>query len=135
MRKILFLVTVIITQFASSQISSDSLYSKKNDGALYSLKGIEVKPEYPGGIEQFYEFISKNYKAPKVEGLRGKVYVSFVIEKDGSLTDIKLLKDVGFGSGEEAIRVLKKCKNWIPGEQNGKKVRVQFVVPISIETK
>jgi periplasmic protein TonB len=62
------------------------------------------------------------------------VFVSFVIEKDGSLTDIKVLKDAGFGTGDEAIRVLKKCKNWVPGEQSGKKVRCSYTLPINLKS-
>ena len=61
--------------------------------------------------------------------------VTFVIEKDGSLTDIKVIRDIGYGTGEEAIRVLKECKKWIPAEQNGQKVRVQYTLPISIQSR
>ncbi|MBC7655056.1 MAG: energy transducer TonB, partial [Oligoflexus sp.] len=95
----------------------------EEDNSVYNLAGIEVKPEFPGGIEKFYNFISKNYQTPEEEGLKGKVFVSFVVEKDGSLTDIKVLRDIGYGTGKEAIRVLNKCPRWAPGEQNGKKVR------------
>jgi periplasmic protein TonB len=66
--------------------------------------------------------------------LKGKVYVTFVVEKDGSLTDIKVLRDIGYGTGKEAIRVLSKCPKWMPGEQNGKKVRVLYSLPITIQT-
>ena len=107
--------------------------SEKGENSIYNLYGIEVKPEYPGGMQEFYKFIAKKYKAPNVKGLTGKVFISFVIEKDGSLTDLKVISDIGYGTGEEAVRVLKKCKKWIPAEQNGKKVRVQYSFPISIQ--
>jgi periplasmic protein TonB len=106
----------------------------EDDNTIYNSAGIEVKPEYPGGLAKFYNYIKNNYQAPEEEGLKGKVVVSFVVEKDGSLTDIKVLKDIGFGTGAEAIRVLKKCAKWTPAEQNGKKVRCSYQIPIAIET-
>ncbi|AYN06218.1 MULTISPECIES: energy transducer TonB [unclassified Flavobacterium] len=106
----------------------------EEDNQVYNTAGIEVKPEFPGGIEKFYKFVANNYRTPEEEGLKGKVYVTFVVEKDGSLTDIKVLRDIGYGTGPEAIRVLKKCPKWNPGEQNGKKVRVLYSLPITIQT-
>lgn len=104
------------------------------DNSVYSTAGIQVQPDFPGGIEKFYKFVGKNYQTPEEEGLKGKVFVSFVVEKDGSLTDIKVIRDIGYGTGKEAIRVLKSCPKWTPGEQNGKKVRVLYSLPISIQT-
>lgn len=104
------------------------------DTNIYSSAGIEVKPDFPGGIEKFYKYVGNNYRAPEEEGLKGKVYVTFVVEKDGSLTDIKVIRDIGYGTGQEAIRVLKKCPKWNPGEQNGKKVRVLYSLPITIQS-
>ena len=106
----------------------------EEDNTVYNTAGIEVKPDFPGGMEKFYNFISKNYRTPEEEGLKGKVYVTFVVEKDGSLTDIKVLRDIGYGTGKEAIRVLKATPKWNPGEQNGKKVRCTFSLPISIQS-
>ncbi|MFV8369147.1 energy transducer TonB [Flavobacterium sp. LB2R40] len=104
------------------------------DNQIYNTAGIEVKPDFPGGIEKFYKFVGNNYQTPEEEGLKGKVYVTFVVEKDGSLTDIKVIRDIGYGTGKEAIRVLKKCPKWTPGEQNGKKVRVLYSLPITIQS-
>lgn len=104
------------------------------DNEIYSTAGIEVKPEFPGGMAKFYKFVGDNYRAPEEEGLKGKVYVTFVVEKDGSLTDIKVLRDIGYGTGKEAIRVLNKCPRWNPGVQNGKPVRVLYSLPITIQT-
>ena len=105
-----------------------------DDNKIYSTAGIEQNAEFPGGIANFYKFVGNNYKAPEEEGLKGKVFVTFVVEKDGSLTDIKVIRDIGFGTGAEAIRVLKKSPRWAPGEQNGKKVRVQYSLPITIQS-
>lgn len=106
----------------------------EEDTQIYNTAGIEVKPDFPGGMDKFNAFVAKNYQAPEEEGLKGKVYVTFVVEKDGSLTDIKVLRDIGYGTGKEAIRVLNKCPRWTPGEQNGKKVRCTFSLPISIQS-
>lgn len=106
----------------------------EEDNSIYNTAGIEVKPDFPGGMEKFYKFVGNNYQTPEEEGLKGKVYVTFVVEKDGSLTDIKVIRDIGFGTGKEAIRVLNKCPKWTPGEQNGKKVRVLYSLPITIQS-
>ncbi len=106
----------------------------EEDNQIYNTAGIEVKPDFPGGMDKFYSYVGKNYRTPEEEGLKGKVYVTFVVEKDGSLTDIKVLRDIGYGTGAEAIRVLKKCPKWNPGVQNGKPVRVLYSLPITIQT-
>ena len=106
----------------------------EEDNSIYNTAGIEVKPDFPGGMEKFYKFVGKNYQVPEEEGLKGKVFVSFVVEKDGSLTDIKVIRDIGYGTGKEAIRVLRSCPKWNPGEQNGKKVRVLYSLPINIQS-
>ncbi|MGL2962191.1 energy transducer TonB [Flavobacterium sp. RSB2_4_14] len=106
----------------------------EEDNTIYNTAGIEVKPDFPGGLEKFYKFIGKNFQVPEEEGLKGKIFVTFVVEKDGSLTDIKVIRDIGYGTGKEAMRVLKSCPRWNPGEQNGKKVRVLYSLPISIQS-
>ena len=122
-----------IAFFSIHMISAQNLIKNSADN-IYSTTGIEVVPEYPGGIEKFYQFIGDNYKTPAAaDFLGGKVYVAFIIEKDGSLADIKVLRDVGFGTGKEAIRVLALCPKWSPGEQNGKKVRCSYSLPISLQ--
>ena len=105
------------------------------DNGVYEYGNVEVMPEYPGGIQKFYDYISKSYNYPaaaKEQGVSGRVILSFVVEKDGSLTDIKVLRDLGMGTGEEAKRVLLKGKKWNPGVQNGRPVRVSYTLPISL---
>jgi protein TonB len=106
----------------------------EEDNQIYNTAGIEVKPEFPGGMAKFYKYVGDNYRAPDEEGLKGKIYVTFVVEKDGSLTDIKVLRDIGYGTGKEAIRVLDRSPRWNPGVQNGKPVRVLYSLPITIQT-
>ncbi len=95
---------------------------------------VESAPEFPGGIEAFYRFLNKNTHYPlqaQKNGTQGKVIVQFVVERDGSLTDLKVVRGLGDGCDEEAIRVVKLSPLWKPGMQNGKPVRVQYNVPIT----
>lgn len=131
MKNILFLtITFFTIQIVSAQETTNP-----SENSVYNTAGIDVKPEYPGGYEEFYKFIGKNYKTPNVRGLEGKIYVTFVIEKDGSITGIKVLRDIGHGTGKEAIRVLELSPKWLPGEQNGQKVRCTYSLPISIMSR
>lgn len=125
MKKILFFLIVFL--------SIQFVFSQANDSEIYSSVGIDVKPEFPGGISAFYKFIGDNYKSPDLPGLKGKVYLSFVIEKDGKVNEIKVLRDIGHGTGDEAMRILNLCPNWLPGEQNGQKVRCMYSIPIAID--
>jgi periplasmic protein TonB len=106
----------------------------EEDNTVYGSAGLEVQPEFPGGLASFYKYVGKNYTYPEGEEINGKVIVSFVVEKDGSLTDIKVLRDLGYGTGAEAIRVLKKMPKWSPGEQNGRKVRCSYNLPIVLQS-
>jgi len=102
------------------------------DNTVFSA--VEINPEYPGGEAQFAKFLQKNIKYPamaKENNIQGKVYITFVVERDGSLTDIKIVRDPGSGLGDEAERVLKISPHWKPGIQNGKPVRVQYTVPVN----
>ena len=133
MRKILFLIICFgVFQTLQSQTVQPKT-SVEDENKLYSATGIEVLPVFPGGIKEFYQFIGKNYKVPDVPGLKGKIYISFVIEKDGSLTNIKILRDIGYGTGIEAVRVLNLSPKWTPAEQNQRTVRCSYVLPLSIE--
>jgi protein TonB len=94
---------------------------------------VEVTPEFPGGIEKFYAYLGKAINYPAVareNNVSGRVIVTFVVERDGSLTDVKALRGPGSGLEEEAVRAVKKSPKWRPGKQNGREVRVQYTVPV-----
>jgi len=104
-----------------------------NQNSLYSSAGISIKPEFPGGQKEFDKYIRKNYITPReAKEIKGNVFVTFVVEIDGSLTNIKVLRDLGFGTGKEAIRVLEQSPKWIPGQQKGMIVRSTYHLPIAI---
>lgn len=96
------------------------------------FKVADIKPEFPGGQEKFYKFVSTNFVIPEDAEESVKVFVSFIVEKDGSLSDIKILRDTGYGTGKEAIRVLKGCPKWKPAIKDGKPVRFLYSFPINI---
>ncbi|WP_426064539.1 M56 family metallopeptidase [Flavobacterium sp. DSP2-3-1] len=130
---------VILSKGAAEVIEIDTFNSKnqfvqKGENEVYNTAGITEKPEFPGGIMEFYKFVGNNFKTPSQPNLKGKVYITFIIEKDGSLSDIKNIRDIGFGTGDEAIRVLKICPKWIPGKLNGVPVRVMYSLPITIQS-
>lgn len=105
-----------------------------NENSIYNSAGLDVQPEFPGGTNAFNEFILTNFKDPVIEDgpKTVKAYISFVIEKDGSVTDIKILRDPGYGIGDEAKRVLKLSPKWKPGIQNDKPVRCQLNLPLTL---
>jgi periplasmic protein TonB len=94
---------------------------------------VEEQPSYPGGDEARIKFLQENIKYPeeaKELGVQGKVFVTFVVEVDGSITDVRVLRGIGAGCDEEAVRVVKSMPRWVPGKQRGQPVRVQFNLPI-----
>lgn len=136
MKKIVVIVLLLTFQFGFSQATTTKQPVEDVDyGLLYSTGTVDIKPEFPGGIQEFYNYIGKSFNIPTDKNfLGGKIIVSFVIERDGSITDIYVKKDVGFGTKEETIRILKECIKWKPAEQNGKTVRCSYMLPISLQS-
>ena len=95
---------------------------------------VEQMPEFPGGDKGFHQFIADNVKYPteaKEKGIRGIVYVNFIVEPDGSVSDIRVLRGIGGGCDEEAVRVVESMPKFKPGIQNGEAVRVSYTVPVN----
>lgn len=94
---------------------------------------VEQDPEFPGGIEALYKFIQSNLKYPQLardNNIEGRVFVQFVVEKDGSVSNVKAARDIGGGCGAEAVRVVKSMPKWAPGKQRGKAVRAAYTLPV-----
>jgi len=130
MKKYLFLALFICTAFSLKAQKMVTITADNN--AVYT--SVEVEPLPPNGIANFYKFLTDHIKYPakeKADHVQGKVIMQFVVEKDGSLTDIKVLRTPAEALAAEAIRVVKAAGNWTPGIQGGKKVRVQFVIPVN----
>ena len=97
---------------------------------------VDKMPEFPGGEKAMMEFLSKNIVYPekaKEAGIQGRVFVGFVIEKDGSVSNVKIMKGIGGECDEEALRVVKSMPNWKPGKKGGKDVRVSYTLPINFK--
>lgn len=111
-------------------------YSQKELDSIQIFAAAEIAPEYPGGINAFRQFIAENYRNPKTDkNIKGTIVLTFVIEPDGSLSSIKVIRDLGYGTGAEAVRVLKKSKKWKPGVQNGRPIRVMYNLPLQLNIK
>jgi len=97
---------------------------------------VESMPSFPGGTSELMKYLYKNLRYPllaKETGIQGKVFVTFVVEKDGSVTDVRVLRGIGGGCDEEAIRVVENMPSWIPGRQRNIPVRVSFNLPVKFK--
>ena len=102
-----------------------------DEGEIFQV--VEQMPEFPGGIQALMAYLSKNIKYPSVaqdNGIQGRVLVSFVVNKDGSIVDPEVIKSVDAALDKEAMRVIKAMPKWNPGKQRGKPVRVKYTVPV-----
>ena len=110
--------------------------TQPTDDSVHPDFGLDVMPEPVGGDKAWAKFLSKNLRYPAAaqeEGLSGRVIVSFIIEKDGTLSNITVIRPAGSGFDEEALRVLKLAKAWKPGMQNGQAVRVKYMLPVNFQ--
>ncbi len=108
--------------------------TQQADGEVANV--VEVDPEFPGGMEAFYKYLAENVHYPeqaKKEQLQGRVFVTFVVEKDGSISGAKVLRGIGGGCDEEALRVVNAMPNWTPGKMRGEVVRVNYNLPITFK--
>jgi TonB family protein len=97
---------------------------------------VEKQPEYPGGTEAMFKFLAQNIRYPSAAAkakVQGRIFLSFIVTETGEIMDVKVLKGLGFGCDEEAVRVLKSFPKWKPGEQNGHKVNVRYNLPVNFE--
>jgi TonB family protein len=113
-------------------ISASTIYAQQENSEVFTY--VEQMPEFKGGEGALMKFISTNIKYPinaRNENIEGRVIVSFVVTFEGKVTDLKVLRDIGGGCGDEALRVLKLSPDWKPGKQNGRPVNTKMVVPIN----
>ena len=100
------------------------------------FKIVEEMPAFPGGEAKLMEYVAKNVKYPQIAretGVQGRVYVNFVVEPDGSVSNVSVLRGIGGGCDEEAIRVVKNMPKWKPGKQRGMAVRVSYMLPVNFK--
>ena len=123
MKKILLFLLVLF--YVPSIFAQDEIFTY-----------VETTPEFPGGLSEMYVFLGKNMKYPTKamdNNIQGTVKLSFVVEKNGEITDVKVLNGIGSGCDKEAVRVVQLMPNWSPGFQRGKAVRVQYTLPLTFQ--
>ena len=133
--KKLILMTVMAVFCLTTASAQKTVVSQKNQ-KVYEV--VDQMPEFPGGMMAMMEFLQDNMKYPadaEKQKVQGKVMVSFIVETDGSISDVKVMKNVFPSLDAEAIRVVKAMPRWTPGKQKGKVVRVHFSLPITYRLK
>ncbi|WP_316828055.1 TonB family protein [Pedobacter miscanthi] len=106
------------------------------DNTEYTTTGVDEYPEFTGGAKAWSKYMERNLRYPsraQEENATGKVFISFVVEKDGSITDVSVIKGIGFGCDEEAMKVIKKSPLWKPGKNKGVPVRVRYNMAINFQ--
>ncbi len=147
MKIIIFgLLTTIAFAFIGCNTSNkdSEVISGSNDEADYENSNemvytvVEEQPEYPGGMDAMYDFLGDNIQyteEAKAKNVTGKVFVTFTVGSNGKIRDVKLLKGIGFGLDEEALRVVKAMPKWQPGRKGGENVAVRYNLPIIFALK
>ncbi|MFI5160895.1 MAG: energy transducer TonB [Sphingobacteriales bacterium] len=116
----------------------DSIVVVNPDLNKITYTTVDQEPMFPGGFGKLFDYFQKNLRYPDKalrDKIEGKVFLTFVVDRDGSLVDIKLLRGLTSETNVEALRLMKECPKWIPGMQNGKPVRVQYNIPVTFKLK
>jgi protein TonB len=130
--KSLSLFALLVMVFAFSLNVNAQEKKTENSDVVFTV--VENEAEFPGGVEAMNRFMAENIKYPtlaKQKNIEGKVIISFIVEKNGTLSDIRTIKDIGEGCGDEGVRIVKLMPKWKPAKQKGQPVRQQFLLPIS----
>lgn len=135
MKKTILLLCVLFLTLGAQAQSVDNVNSNAAKESVYDQ--VEVKPEFPGGMSALVKYLQENIKYPSAalaEKAQGKAFVRFVVEKDGSITNTEIIKSTGnIYLDKEALRVASNMPKWKPGMQQGKPVRVFFMLPVSFK--
>ena len=119
--------TEVMEEYVAPEVEEEEVVEQE----VFTI--VEQMPSFPGGDQKMYEYLSKNIKYPQIareSGIQGRVFVNFVVEPDGSVSNVKVLRGIGGGCDEEAMRVVKAMPKWTPGKQRGKAVRVSYTLPV-----
>lgn len=119
--------TEVLEEYVAPEIEEDEVVEQE----IFQI--VEEMPAFPGGDQKLLEYVAKNIKYPQIareSGIQGRVFIGFVVEPDGSVSNVKVLRGIGGGCDEEAVRVIKSMPKWKPGKQRGKAVRVSYQIPV-----
>ena len=141
LKPILFIISIILTSaFAKGQEKVNTVVlsapmvpiTKADSDKVFAA--VEQSPDFPGGMNKFYLYITTNVRYPenaRKKNIQGKVFVTFIVERDGSLSNVRVARGVSEDIDAEAVRVIQASPKWNPGLQNGVPVRVVFTMPLS----
>ena len=137
MRKLILLIQILFStlQFIS-QVETVTNSDIKEDSNEEIFSVVEEQPQFPGGMEKLLEFLITNIKYPDLavkQGIQGKVFVAFIVNKTGKIRDAKIVRGVHESLDKEALRVISIMPNWTPGKQNGEAINCRFTLPISFK--
>ena len=131
--KIRLLILFLAMLFSSVTLMAQEVDSKTETKKEQVYSIVETMPSFPGGQTALVAYLQENLKYPQSardNGIQGRVYINFVVEKDGSISNVKVNRGIGGGCDEEAVRVVKAMPKWIPGVQKDQTVRVSYMMPI-----
>ncbi len=130
-----FIGQIVVTGYKASINSDQKTVNTQTpqDKTIYDFTSVDMLPEFEGGMEGWSEYAKNTLKYPaeaKTKNIEGRIIMSFIVNKEGTLSDIKVLRGLGSGLDEEAVRVLSESPKWKPGIQKGQPVRVTYTMPI-----
>ena len=117
-------------------IAKPKISGTRVDNKVYNVAEVQEKPIFPDGEAALFKYLADNLKYPAMareNGIEGTVYIEFVIDKDGSITEATVKRGIGGGCNEEALRLVNAMPKWIPGKKQGKPVKVKYTVPVKIK--
>lgn len=120
----------------ATELPPEPVVTDPDEGKVFTY--VEEMPTFPGGEGAMYDYLRNKIKYPPMareNNITGKVYINFVVDKNGEIQDVKVLRGIGFGCDEEAVRVIKAMPAWKPGKQNGRSVSVSYNMPINFTLK
>ena len=128
MKNIFIIISIVFTQNIFAQ--SENTVTKTD--VVIDAKELEIKPDFPGGISKFYQFVGQNFNVPEKGESSGKIFLTFIVETDGSLSNINVVRGINPEMNKEAVRVMKLSPKWNPGKIGEETVRAKYSIPISI---
>ena len=120
----------VIEEYVAPEIEEEDI----QEAEIFTI--VEEMPDFPGGTQKLADYLAKNIKYPQIareSGIQGRVFISFVVEPDGSVSNVNVMRSLGGGCDEEAVRVVKSMPKWKPGKQRGKPVRVSYILPVNFK--
>jgi protein TonB len=132
MRKFFGILFLLSIHLLVAQTKDSIRVVKIDENKIYSdFSELTEKPEFPGGLQKFYMYLANHYRIP--EGASGKIIIEFIVEKNGSINEVKIKQDTNISMSEQTVRLFQASPNWKPGKINEIAVRTKYTLPITIK--